>query len=65
VTVDDGAMIDTSFPGFAALMNGLGARITGPLLAKKKAAKASKPMPKVGVRRAVKKPARARKRGRK
>ena len=27
VTVDDGAMIDTSFPGFAALMNGLGARI--------------------------------------
>ncbi len=27
VTVDDGAMIDTSFPGFAALMNGLGASI--------------------------------------
>lgn len=27
VTIDDGAMIDTSFPGFAALMNGLGARI--------------------------------------
>ena len=25
VTVDDGTMIDTSFPGFAALMNGLGA----------------------------------------
>jgi 3-phosphoshikimate 1-carboxyvinyltransferase len=27
VTVDDGAMIDTSFPGFAALMTGLGAEI--------------------------------------
>jgi 3-phosphoshikimate 1-carboxyvinyltransferase len=27
VRIDDGAMIDTSFPGFAALMNGLGARI--------------------------------------
>lgn len=27
VTVDDGAMIDTSFPGFAALMQGLGAEI--------------------------------------
>ena len=27
VTVDDGSPIDTSFPGFAALMNGLGARI--------------------------------------
>jgi 3-phosphoshikimate 1-carboxyvinyltransferase len=27
VTIDDGAMIDTSFPGFVALMNGLGARI--------------------------------------
>jgi 3-phosphoshikimate 1-carboxyvinyltransferase len=27
VTIDDGATIDTSFPGFAALMNGLGARI--------------------------------------
>ncbi len=27
VAVDDGAPIDTSFPGFAALMNGLGARI--------------------------------------
>jgi 3-phosphoshikimate 1-carboxyvinyltransferase len=27
VTVDDGAMIDTSFPGFADLMNGLGAGI--------------------------------------
>ena len=27
VTVDDGAMIDTSFPGFRALMNGLGATI--------------------------------------
>ena len=27
VTVDDGRAIDTSFPGFAVLMNGLGARI--------------------------------------
>jgi 3-phosphoshikimate 1-carboxyvinyltransferase len=27
VTVDDGSPIDTSFPGFAALMNGLGAKI--------------------------------------
>ncbi|WP_207478077.1 3-phosphoshikimate 1-carboxyvinyltransferase [Arenibaculum pallidiluteum] len=27
VAVDDGAFIETSFPGFAALMNGLGARI--------------------------------------
>jgi 3-phosphoshikimate 1-carboxyvinyltransferase len=27
VTVDDGAMIATSFPGFASLMAGLGARI--------------------------------------
>ena len=27
ITVDDGAMIDTSFPGFRALMNGLGAHI--------------------------------------
>ncbi|MFC3228005.1 3-phosphoshikimate 1-carboxyvinyltransferase [Marinibaculum pumilum] len=27
VTIDDGAMIDTSFPGFAGLMRGLGARI--------------------------------------
>lgn len=27
VTVDDGDIIDTSFPGFAELMNGLGARI--------------------------------------
>ena len=27
VTIDDGEPIDTSFPGFAALMNGLGARI--------------------------------------
>ncbi len=27
ITVDDGAMIDTSFPGFRALMNGLGAAI--------------------------------------
>jgi len=27
VTVDDGAMIETSFPGFAALMNGLGAML--------------------------------------
>ena len=30
VAVDDGSTIDTSFPGFAALMNGLGAKI-GPL----------------------------------
>lgn len=29
VTVDDGRAIDTSFPGFAALMNGLGARVAG------------------------------------
>jgi 3-phosphoshikimate 1-carboxyvinyltransferase len=29
VTVDDGAAIETSFPGFAELMNGLGAKITG------------------------------------
>lgn len=28
VSIDDGAMIDTSFPGFQALMNGLGAAIT-------------------------------------
>jgi len=27
VTVDDGTAMDTSFPGFAALMNGLGAKI--------------------------------------
>jgi len=27
VTVDDGAAIETSFPGFADLMNGLGAKI--------------------------------------
>ncbi len=27
VAVDDGSHIDTSFPGFAALMNGLGAKI--------------------------------------
>ena len=27
VTVDDGAPIDTSFPGFADMMNGLGANI--------------------------------------
>ena len=27
VTIDDSRMIDTSFPGFAALLNGLGARI--------------------------------------
>ena len=27
VAVDDGSPIDTSFPGFATLMNGLGARI--------------------------------------
>ncbi len=30
VTVDDGRAIETSFPGFAALMNGLGARIGEP-----------------------------------
>lgn len=29
VAIDDGSPIDTSFPGFAALMNGLGARIEG------------------------------------
>jgi len=28
VRIDDAAMIDTSFPGFARLMNGLGARLT-------------------------------------
>ncbi len=28
ITIDDGAAIDTSFPGFARLMNGLGAAIT-------------------------------------
>jgi 3-phosphoshikimate 1-carboxyvinyltransferase len=27
VTVDDGTAMETSFPGFAALMNGLGAKI--------------------------------------
>ena len=27
VRIDDGSFIDTSFPGFVALMNGLGARI--------------------------------------
>jgi 3-phosphoshikimate 1-carboxyvinyltransferase len=27
VTIDDGATIETSFPGFAALMAGLGAAI--------------------------------------
>jgi 3-phosphoshikimate 1-carboxyvinyltransferase len=27
VAIDDGSPIDTSFPGFAALMNGLGAKI--------------------------------------
>jgi 3-phosphoshikimate 1-carboxyvinyltransferase len=27
VSIDDGAMIDTSFPGFVEMMNGLGARI--------------------------------------
>jgi 3-phosphoshikimate 1-carboxyvinyltransferase len=30
VSIDDGAAIDTSFPGFARLMNGLGARIGEP-----------------------------------
>jgi 3-phosphoshikimate 1-carboxyvinyltransferase len=30
VTVDDGAMIETSFPDFVELMNGLGARIAHP-----------------------------------
>jgi 3-phosphoshikimate 1-carboxyvinyltransferase len=29
VAIDDGSPIDTSFPGFAALMNGLGAKIRG------------------------------------
>src|SRR5262249_42488987 len=29
VEIDDGSPIETSFPGFVALMNGLGARITG------------------------------------
>ncbi|MEI8396648.1 MAG: 3-phosphoshikimate 1-carboxyvinyltransferase [Rhodospirillaceae bacterium] len=29
ITVDDGSFIDTSFPGFVGLMNGLGARIEG------------------------------------
>lgn len=53
VTVDDGTMIDTSFPGFAALMNGLGAKISGPLLKKPRRAAA-----------AVKKPARTKRRGR-
>jgi 3-phosphoshikimate 1-carboxyvinyltransferase len=27
VAIDDGSPIDTSFPGFATLMNGLGAKI--------------------------------------
>jgi 3-phosphoshikimate 1-carboxyvinyltransferase len=27
VAIDDGATIDTSFPGFAELMSGLGAKI--------------------------------------
>ncbi len=52
VTVDDGAMIDTSFPGFAALMNGLGARIAGPLLAKPKTKAGRKPAAKKKKRRA-------------
>jgi 3-phosphoshikimate 1-carboxyvinyltransferase len=30
VTIDDGSMIDTSFPGFARLMNALGAEIAEP-----------------------------------
>ena len=30
VEIDDGATIDTSFPGFAGLMNGLGADISPP-----------------------------------
>jgi 3-phosphoshikimate 1-carboxyvinyltransferase len=30
ITIDDGAPIETSFPGFAALMNGLGAAIEAP-----------------------------------
>ena len=29
VRIDDGETIATSFPGFVALMNGLGARISG------------------------------------
>jgi 3-phosphoshikimate 1-carboxyvinyltransferase len=28
IAVDDAAFIDTSFPGFTALMDGLGARLT-------------------------------------
>jgi 3-phosphoshikimate 1-carboxyvinyltransferase len=31
VRIDDGATIDTSFPGFVALMNGIGATIEAPL----------------------------------
>ena len=27
ISVDDGAFIETSFPGFVGLMNGLGAKI--------------------------------------
>jgi hypothetical protein len=49
-------MIDTSFPGFAALMNGLGARIAGPMLAK--------PKTKAGRKPAAKKKQRAERRGR-
>jgi 3-phosphoshikimate 1-carboxyvinyltransferase len=30
VAVDDSGFIDTSFPGFVDLMNGLGARISQP-----------------------------------
>ena len=30
VTVDDAGFIDTSFPGFVALMNGVGAAIATP-----------------------------------
>jgi 3-phosphoshikimate 1-carboxyvinyltransferase len=29
IAIDDGSPIDTSFPGFAALMNALGAKIRG------------------------------------
>jgi 3-phosphoshikimate 1-carboxyvinyltransferase len=31
VEIDDAAAIETSFPGFADKMNGLGAQISGPL----------------------------------
>jgi 3-phosphoshikimate 1-carboxyvinyltransferase len=37
VAIDDGAPIDTSFPGFVALMNGVGATIASPTLASQRA----------------------------